>query len=268
MFGPSALFLDSATPPVIQCFTSSGTFTCLPGTVRLEVITIGAGGGGGGGGSSVANSGNWGPGGAGGGGGAISCGIITSCIGATGSVVVGVGGAAGARSACYGADGQAGGQGGCSAFCGIIAGGGAGGGGGQVSCVGTLLKINPGGSGGVGTVCNGGDGGSSSACCNTNICTQGNPGGIGAAGGGGGGSGYSFAGCLPGGIYGAGNTIFGLTLGRGGSGRNTFPFNEYDSCPFGGGGGGGQSKGFQVFTNGMCATPGSDGLVKIVSHFV
>ena len=105
------------TPPSVQTFTSSGTYTKTSGMVGAKVTIIGGGGGGGGGGGSIGE-------GKGGGGGASGSTVIkwytAAQVSSTESVTVGAGGAA---------DTIAGGgsSGGNSTFKSMSAGGGGGG---------------------------------------------------------------------------------------------------------------------------------------------
>jgi hypothetical protein len=261
----------SKSSPSISCFTSNGTWSCPIGTKKIVVVTIGGGGGGGGGGSSTSNLGYWGPGGAGGGGGGISCDVICTSIPDSVCVIVGTGGAGGCASSVYGNNGGNGVGGGISCFGSlVVANGGGGGQGGYISCTGPLQKTSTGGVGGTGSYGNGGTGGAGSACCNTNVCLNGNPGLQNtAAGGAGAGGGYvGGVGCGDPGSFGAGNTVFDLNLGRGGFGnRSCGNFDCSNGVLYGGGGGGAQTIGF---TTGLCTFVGGNGaggFVKIESYF-
>ena len=99
LFGPTSVLSVGGQQPIVQNFTSSGTWNCCPGVKLVQVIAIGAGGGGG----SSANFNTTGcptfyiSGGQGGGGGGISmCCFSPTQVSSSAVVTVGGGGAAGA----------------------------------------------------------------------------------------------------------------------------------------------------------------------------
>lgn len=250
----------------MDVFTANGTWNCCTGATCIEVMTI-AGGGGGGGGAGTDCSGinNKVSGGAGGGGGGVSICLLTTGFGTSQCVIVGQGGAGGARS-CFplGAVGQAGNgsNGGDSCFGSLVksTGGKLGPGG----CVDYLDFNVSGGAGGTGNQGTSGRGG--------NVCLSGGN-GIGQTSTdkpGGGGVGWS---CTPSGagfIYpgtkgGNGFNIFGgerAGQGRTGGDRGTTATVGFN---YGGGGaGGGGNRCDSV--NAGCGGVGGNGIVVVYQY--
>jgi hypothetical protein len=167
---------SGGTPPNIQTFTSSGTWTKPANAVTVAVTLIAGGGGGGSGRRGAAASIRCG-GGGGGGGGLTQMMLPASALGATVAVTVGVGGAGAPAVTVDSTSGAAGSTGGNSQFGAFVkAAGGIGGGGGTTAA-------GAGGGGNVGTSI-GGTGAASSTA------GPGNAAGLSAGppGGGGGGS--------------------------------------------------------------------------------
>lgn len=243
------------SPPVVQCFTSNGTWSCCTGTTCVEVVAIGAGAAGQFvigcciPGTTVNQKG--GPGG--GAGGVIIC-NLSSGFGTTQCVVIGAGG-----TSCAGFSCNCSSPGGASCFgCLVIANGGALGTASIITCNNNACSI----AGGIG-----GNSSSNGGCTQGGGCNlpsgcvafiSGNAGGAGQTisgkpgGGGGGGSNVSRQDGAPflakgnGGVGGSCSCICGITLGAGGGGNNSGqsgvdpgPKDGSPGVCFGAGGGGG-----------------------------
>lgn len=231
----------TSTPPDIQSFTATGTWTKPAGAKTVMVTCIAAGGGGGSGARAAAGQIRAG-GGGGGGGGITQIMLDASAMAATVAVTVGAGGSGGAATAVDSTAGSPGTAGGNSVFGTYVrAQGGTGGGGGTFAASGTVAGSA--GSGNVGTSI-GGNGAAASTTGgvgNNAGLAAGAPGG--GAGGGitsgnvannGGASVSSFA--QPGGgTGGAAGTVDTTPPTGGGSAAAGMPL------PGGGGGGGGAS---------------------------
>ena len=252
----------------VQCFTTNSTWTRCPGTVCIEVVSIGAGGGGRTGQQFSTNPGRS-TGGPGGGAGGVSICTLTTGFGGTQSVVIGTGGPADTA-------------GGASCFGALVCAGGGGAGGALSSAAGVGSSTASGGGGGAGNAGTSSAGGGAKACSdalpysgnsqipensgNDGSTTAGFPGG---GGGGGGRSACAFGwfGCA--GLPGSGGTICGITLGSGGTGSASFAGTSDEiggagSIPGGGGGGGGTQNFATVVRTGGA---GGRGLVQVVQYY-
>ena len=253
----------------VQCFTTNSTWTRCPGTVCIEVVTIGGGGGGRDGIQFTSNPGRS-TGGPGGGAGGVSVCTLTTGFGGTQSVVIGAAGAAN-------------GNGGSSCFGALVCAGGGAAGAAVSSSAGTGSSTASGGAGGAGSLGTAPAGGGAKACAdalgypgNTAIPEdEGNPGSSaagfpGAGGGGGGFSACAFGWYGNGGAGAAGGTICGITLGNGGNGSTASPQNFADrsgspgTSPGGGGGGAGSNSSNTVTRNGGV---GGTGMVQVVQYY-
>lgn len=275
----------------VQTFTANGTWTKPTGAKIVEVFAFGAGGSGGaGGGAAGGNSGSGGSGGAGGG---FSKKIInSSLLGATETVVVGVGYTGGVGSS--GGSGTNGTDGGDSTFGTnkVIAKGGAKGRGGAVSGAATTGGTGGvgggdshqnGGNGGAGTAYNSGGSGTAGTSTSGDISPRGGAGGGGggsAAGGNTGATGGSFtttyiaAGGTAGangaggnGTDGSTTLLVGGTGGGGGGGTAGGTYNGGNGGLYGGGGGGGSGAEWGVVTTGGDGGDGKDGLIVVITYF-
>lgn len=233
--------------PIEETFTADTTWSCCPGATRVEVIAVGGGGGGGGGKPNFSLL--FGAGGAGGGAGGVVICELTSGFGISECVIVGSGGAGGARStSCIEGNAPAGALGGASCFGSIVIGnGGNGGAGGRITAG---NSISTGGVGGDGSP----NGGNASTFKTGPVSTAGGS-ATGKPGGGGAGGGFNIDGpscTLSATSGGSASTICEITLGSGGS------------LGIGAGGCGGRT------FNGSASTAGGAGgagVVKVIQYF-
>lgn len=252
--------IPGAKIPDVQTFTTTGstqTWTKPAGVTAVRVWCQGGGGQGGSGRKGASLSARVG-GGGGGGGGRNVMEFLASSLGATESVIVGIGGSTQTGQATDTSDGGAGQAGAFSGFGGttlgnskVVAGGGGGGGGGQSGAGGTA------GSAGNGLI-NGGAGGAASAT-GGNGATGGTAGG---APGGGAGGGITTGDSASSG--GNGSLPYSNTLGTAASGGAAGSVgspgaNNTDSTPGGSGGGGGASSGAGGKVGGTGGTYGAGG---------
>lgn len=249
---------------VVQCFTANGTWSCCPGAVCIEVVTVAAGGGGRSG--VTANSANPGRslGGPGGGAGGISICTISAGIPTSACVIIGTSTAnADGGNTCFGSSVISyGGKVGTAAF----------------TANGTGTSSASGGAGGAGNQGTSPGGGSSQATAPGNgepapCISSSNTGSAGGAcagfpgGGGGGGSvsvcAFAYQGAA--GSAGSGSTLCGITLGAGGTGSQGAGTANTGSS-FGGGGGGGGKNYFDGCPGAGAA--GGPGIVKVTQYIL
>jgi hypothetical protein len=279
-------FFSAPPAPVEQLFTASGTWSCCPGTVCIEVIAVGGGGGGNGGGvcSSIFNNAN--AGGQGGAGGSFVIATLTggqvptsTCviIGAAGS------GAPATTTAGRGCQGTNGGDT-CFGSCLVAGGGCAGDNGGTPPRLGGYVRVSYGGvngcggkpgvatiTTGTGTATVGNCGGEMLATCFTPITElRGRDGDGGLVSGKGGGAGGAIGGnnagtccCGAGGNGAIGFTCCGITLGNGGNGAAAPNGAGSNATGYGAGGGGSSGA---LFCS-PAAGNGGDGVLKVIQYF-
>ena len=220
--------------PVVQCFTTNGTWSCCTGAVCVQVVAIGAGGNGGNGGNGTGTNNTASGGGGGGGGGGVSICTLTSGFGTSQSIVVG------STDSCFGTLVSA--TKGATGQDGFTAAGGA-------------ASVS-GGAGGAGNCLNGGAGGGFSYNPFSVTAQNGN-----SRSGGGAGRGYyvRFGSCTFSGIStgGAGSTICGFTLGAGGDATST---TGCAGINYGGGGAGGS-------VPGNSGGHGGSGIIQVTQYF-
>lgn len=288
LFGSSNVgFNDGGDNPVVDTFTTNGTWSCCPGALQIEVIVVGGGAGGNSGALDsrvAATNTRINIGGAGGGGGGLALAKLVGVqVPSTACIVVGAGGVGGVGNSVNCTAGYVGSNGGNSCFgsCVIACGGIAtnsgatnGGGynyaalGGVSNCpgIGGTAVINT----GTGTVSQGNDGGgmgsqsgisaaelignNSENCPVAGFRTQG--------GGAGGGSSCCAAGA--GGTSPAGMTLCGICLGQGGAGASTSSQCGGNGSCYGAGGGGGHASNSFVAQKAGC---GFQGIVKVIQYF-
>ena len=278
----------SAVPvaPVEQTFTASGTWSCCPGTVCIEVIAVGGGGGGNGGGVCNIAGNRANAGGQGGAGGSFVIATLTAgqvpsstcvIIGAAGS------GAAATTTAGYGCAGTKGGDT-CFGSCLVAGGGCAGENGNPPPRLGGYSNVTYGGingcggkpsvaviTSGTGTATLGNCGGEMVATCYTPQAALSGGGGqgglISGKGGGGAGAiakdGFSNLYCGLGGAGAIGFTCCGITLGDGGNGANATDCAGSSATGYGAGGGGSSAS----LTCSPAAGNGGAGVLKVIQYF-
>ncbi len=255
------------TPPVETLFTNSGTWSCTPGTLCVEIVAVGGGAGGRSTiGSVKANPGRQTGGGGGGAGEVVVC-TLTSGFGSSQSIVIGNGGGSNTagQSTCFGSL--------ITALGGSI-------GGAPVYVASAGTSTTPGGDGG-GDSSNGGCSQATAADFGGAAYPVQNQGQAGQSvtarpGGGGGGGGYSqclfaYAGC--GGAGGAGGTICGITLGTGGAGGTSCTSTPMPNAPgnaasgYGAGGGGAASPYDYCLGTTIPGGAGGKGVLKVIEYF-
>jgi hypothetical protein len=263
IFGSSMILGNAACRPIICDYSNNATWCCCTGISSITVITIGGGGGGGDGiALNTTCAGDAVLGAAGGGGGGISCRTFpAACFGATGSIIVGGGGAR-----CN--NGQAG-NGGASIFssCSVYvrSGGGKGGYSGQdVPAIYEPFPSNVvnGGlpcAGGTGTYSAGNDGGQAWIRCVSSVyCQDGTDGGnltnTTRGGAGGGSATYWGVGCGP-------------LVGVAGSASTAYTILGIDLTSTGKGGNGGNSRVCCSLSGRTDGTVGGAGLVRIIQNY-